>query len=175
MKCSIRCKTGAALLITLVVSSVLIITLKTRSEFLLSIFPPNNLYSPLVNQELDLSGTVPKYRFSYRQDYVGSYLIGLRLKHPPHDFWSPVTTSAKITIRLIDGKQTFQEWTSFSWADRFSGGPSDSGVLLGSYKVPNNVPVGSDVELEVNIEKPDSSFYARYGEAVFFVKRAADQ
>jgi hypothetical protein len=154
--------------------AVLIIA-RPYSRFLLTICPPSNLYTPLYNQSITLGQRGNATSFALNHQYVGTYFIDIHLGNvPPYD--ESIKSDAEILLTIRDNNKTVYERKFSRWANRF-GGPEtkESGVTLGSYRVPDNISLGHKTEATVSIQTPDPLFEKKYGSARLIIKRITDQ
>ena len=112
------------------------------------------------------------YVFSYQHEYEGLYLIEMFVERPPN-YMTAVKTSAKLSIKIKDGQSEDKIISNGGWREKF-GSDKSGGVILGSYRVPEDMPLDSTVYLTINVLSADSNFAARYGNATMVVKRAGD-
>lgn len=164
---------------TFILSLLLIATFlfwfRPHSKFLLTIFPPSNLYIPLVKQPITLKEKAVYQYLRLTHDYVGNYFVGVYIKKPP-PFGKPIESNAELCLSIRKDKKLLFEKKFTRWASRFGGpGDKESGVILGFYKVPDNVPLGLTTQAMLSIISPDPAFKENYGDVDFFIRKKSDQ
>ncbi len=163
------------IVIIMIVAVIVFYWLRPHSKFLLAVMPPSDLYSPIVKQQITIDGKSSSQNLQLTHNYVGTYLIGVYIKRPP-PFGTPIESSAVLSLTVMENDQSVFEEKFARWTSRF-GGPDkqESGVILGYYKVPDNIPFGRPVSAIVSIDNPDPTFEKKYGEVDFFIRRKSDQ
>jgi hypothetical protein len=149
--------------------------MRPHNRFLLSVFPPSNLYAPLVEQIFSLSEKKDFPTLQLVHNYAGSYLVGIYIKNPP-PFGEPIDSKAILCLTISNDRNVLLEKTFTRWADRFGGpGNKEAGVMLGSYEVPDNIPFKINTQAVISVISSDPSFEEKYGELTFFIKRISDE
>lgn len=167
-------KISITILILLVVMTVFY-WLRPRSRFLLTALPPSNLYSPIERQKITLKEKSSSFSLQLTHEYVGTYLVGVHIeKSPP--FGTPIESSAVLSLSVRDDDLLVFEKKFARWASRFGGaGRKESGVILGYYRVPDDIPLGVTTQAILSIDSPDPTFEEKYGYIEFFIRRKSDQ
>lgn len=155
---------------------IIIISLRPNSRLLLTLLPPADLYSHVVINTITLQEKLACPPFILKHKYVGTYLIGLYIENPPPDpYGTAIETNAKLRLSINDGQHEIFEKTFTRWANRFGEpGDNEAGVILGHYKVPEDIPLNDKVVSTISVESIDSSFEAKFGKAKFFIRRTPD-
>lgn len=108
-------------------------------------------------------------------NYVGTYLVGVFIKKPP-PFGTPIESNAALSLSVKNNDNLLFEEKFTRWASRFGGpGKKESGVILGYYKVPDDIPFGVTTQAILSIDSPDPAFEKKYGDVEFFIRRKSDQ
>lgn len=154
---------------------MIILLLRPYSRFLVTVFPPSDLYSPLVTLPFTLNEKKEFPTLKLVHKYVGTYIIGIYIKKPP-PYGVTIDSNAIVCLKIFNNKNVLFIKTFTSWDDRFGGpGKAEAGVMLGSYRVSNNIPLRENTQAVISVVSPDPKFGEKYGELSFFIKRIADQ
>lgn len=168
-------KAMSAFILSLLLITIVLFWFRPHSKFLLTIFPPSNLYIPLVKQSITLKEKTVYQYLRLTHDYVGTYLVGVYIKKPP-PFGTPIVSNAELCLSIRKGENLLFEKKFARWASRFGGpGEKESGVIFGFYKVPDNVPLGLATQAILSIKSPDPAFEENYGDVDFFIRKKSDQ
>lgn len=149
--------------------------LRPHSKFLLTILPPSNLYRPIASQPITLKEEKTFQDLKLTHKYIGTYLVGVYLQKPP-PFRTPIESNASLNFSVKNNDRLLLKKKFTNWTSRF-GGPNNkpSGIVLGYYKVPDDIPVGVATQATLSVDTPDSSFGKKYGKIEFFIRRKSDQ
>jgi hypothetical protein len=153
----------------------LVYVARPHSRIILLFWPPADLYEPLVLEPISLKEKVVLSELPLNHSYVGTYSIGIYMDNVPR-FTSPIKSDAAIELSISHGGKTlfeerYNKWTSLLGAP----GTKNSGVILGSYRVPDNIPLKVQAEAKITVIATDSTFENKYGNLVFFVRRIGGQ
>lgn len=162
-----------SLLIFVAVVFGAVMFLRPHSRLLLTLFPPPRLYEPLIKQSISLQKENVKYEQELDRLYVGTYFVGVYL-----NISSPAVhvIDSKALLRLsivVDNNEIYQQALS-SWAEYIGGERGKPGVILGHFKVPDDVPEMKSLKISILIEKSDAEFDQKYGPLELFVQRSVD-
>ncbi|MFH2059321.1 MAG: hypothetical protein ABIJ59_10525 [Pseudomonadota bacterium] len=165
-----------SILITiLIVAAIVFFWLRPHSKFLLTLMPPSDLYTPIVKEQIKIDEKNRSSKLQATHNYVGTYLVGVYIKAPP-PFGTPIESSAVLALSIMENDRLVFKEKFTNWASRFGGpGKNESGVILGYYKVPKDIPLGGPINAIVSIDNPDPIFEKKYGKADFFIRRKSDQ
>lgn len=144
-----------------------------NTRFMLTVVPPKDLYDDLVRSEIRLDGSVKAYDFVYAQKYVGTYLYGIRFSKMPV-VGIPLQPLADLTVSATAKGAPVIFKRKVKWVDRFGATDVNSGILFGSFSVPADMPINEYANIHLTINSIDPSTAYMYGNATFFVSRAAD-
>ena len=163
------------MVLILLVAVIAIYWLRPHSKFLLTIIPPSNLYNQVAKQPITLGINNSSKNLQLTHSYIGTYLVGVYIKSPP-PFGTPIESNAVLSLSVRNNDQLLFEDKFTRWASRFGGpGGKESGVILGYYKVPEDVPLWAAVHATLSIDTPDPTFEKKYGDVEFFIQRKSDQ
>ena len=135
-------------------------------KLVLSLFPPADLYRPLVDLPLE-SSTVS---FGMTHKYAGAHEAGVITLQPmPMPLPGEPDLSAKLVAR-VGGKIIFS-------SDRISTAPwwgrSQSGFTLLRYTVPEDLPLGVSVECDLQVRQGKSLFQPQLARA--YVRKSSEE
>jgi hypothetical protein len=119
---------------------------RPHNRFLLTFFPPKNLYVPLVKQNINLSEKVVYPEIHLTHNYVGTYVVRIYIqKLPPYD--TPIISNAELNLKISSDNHIFFEKNFTRWTSSFWGGERGTGVNLGFYKIPEKYPLEKTLKL----------------------------
>lgn len=163
----------------LIIGILFMITLvyiaRPHSRLILLFWPPADLYEPLILEPISLKENVVLPELPLYHSYIGTYSIGIYMDKAPR-FTSPIKSDAAIELSISHGgnilfEERYDKWTSTLGAP----GTENSGVILGSYRVPDNIPLKLQTEAKISVISADSTFENKYGKLVFFIRRIGGQ
>ncbi len=144
------------------------------SRFLLLVFPPSDLYAPLIEVPISLQKQISFNEFQIKHKYVGVYTYGVKISQPPK-YGVPINSNSELNLKITDNSKLVFNETASRWASRFGGpGKKESGVVLGFYKVPSDVPLEVDLQATLAVVKNDAGFEGSYGKIKFYIRRTGD-
>ena len=154
---------------------VTVVVLHHHSRFLLTVFPPDDLYEPLINIPVKLSDTGATYDFDLTIKYVGTYLIRFSVEHGPDSIFQSIETEAVLRLNAICGGVQI-DMTLDNWGSRFSelGKNRIEGAIIGFFKTPDDLGFGKCKHARISIENGDPEFSNKYGNSKIVIKRASD-
>ena len=160
-------------MISVVSVFVTIYAFMQNSTILLNIFQPSDLFKPVVEINIQDNDLSKVNTFQINHKYVGNYLVGMYFEHPS-PYGTPVESCGTLKLSLTNSDNT-QFVRDFSdWRDRFGGpGPGRAGVILGAYRVPENIGRGENLNAEIFF-KMEGTCLKKYGTLTFFIKRGSD-
>lgn len=168
-------KKQSIIVISLLFLVIICFWARPHSRFLLTILPPAGLYSPLMKQPISLKTKTTFSDLKLTHKYVGTYLVGIYIKKSP-PYGTPVASNAELNLTIKNNSNLLFEEKFSRWANRFGGpGKEEAGIILGHYKVPDNIPIGIDAQATISITSPDPAFENSYGDLEFFIQRKSDQ
>ena len=145
------------------------------SRFLLTVLPPSDLYEYIVKKPITLKKKTVLKGFALKHNYVGTYFVGILIKKPPV-YSKPIVSNAKLKLSITHDGKTIYEMLFNRWSNRFGGpGKKKSGIILGSYKVPEDIPLKLNTKVAISIVSPDPLFEYSYGGIDIFIRRSVDQ
>lgn len=155
---------------------IIIIFARPSSRLLLTLLPPADLYNHLVEKQILLHEAKAQQSFILKHNYVGTYFVGIYIDKPPPDpYGTPIDTSTKLGFTINSDHGELFKKTFSRWSNRFGGSVANkAGVILGYYKVPEEIPLNKTVVATICVDHPDQLFQSKFGEAVFFIERAPD-
>jgi hypothetical protein len=162
------------LIIVILILLATFFIVRPYSRLLLTLFPPSNLYTPLVDQPIDLNEKKELPTFILVHKYVGTYLVGIYIEKPP-PFGVTIDSNAIVCLKIFNDRNILFDETFTSWAERFGGLGTEAGVMLGYYRVPNNIPLRENTQAVISVVSPDPKFGEKYGKLSFFITRITDQ
>jgi hypothetical protein len=170
-------KRSYILLLIILVSSILagFYFIRPYSRFLLTVLPPSDLYENIIKEPITIKRKAILKELDLKHNYVGTYFVGILIKEPPV-YSKPIVSNAKLKISITHDGKTIYEMLLNRWSNRFGGpGKKKSGIILGSYKVPEDIPLGLHTKAAISIVSPDPLFEHSYGGIDFFIRRSVDQ
>ena len=139
---------------------------RDNSRFLLLLFPPADLYKPLVYKPLDLSLKGNKITESFQFSYPGDYIARLYIQDGPTSIFDEIESKAQLMVKFQCGS-TEKKINYTSWDSVFisTGTESsfDSGVSLAFVRVPDEFPVNELCTFELRVVEPDIEFNKNWG------------
>lgn len=160
----------------LIFSAVVFVTImliRPHSRLLLTLFPPAGLYDPLIKQSISLEKENVKYERELNALYVGTYFVGVYLNNPSSSV-HVIDSSALLRISItVDNNEIYQQDLS-RWTEYVGGERGKSDVILGYFKVPDDVPRNKLLKISLLIVKSDPEFDQKYGPLELFVQRKVD-
>ena len=159
----------------LIIAVIVFYWLRPHSKFLLTLLPPSNLYRTVARQPITLKEENTSQHLSLTHKYSGTYLVGAYIQKPP-PFGSSIESNASLSFSVKNNERLLLKKKFTNWTSRF-GGPEkkQSGVILGYYKVPDDIPVGVATQATFSVDTPDCSFEKKYGKLELFIRRKSDQ
>ena len=135
--------------------------------------PPQDLYSPLIVIDIDLSDR-SNFQFSYEHRHKGPHALGLEVEYKV-----PLGVSRydwggrfKVTCTAREGRQLQRDCgqsPSPWWGDR------KSGFYLIYFSVPQDLPVAEPIECIFEVLECGTWNTDQYGDAALFVQRISDK
>ena len=145
------------------------------SRLLLTVLPPSDLYKYLVQEPITIKRKTVLKNLPLKHDYVGTYFVGVLVQKPPV-YSESFLSEAVLKLSISCDNNTLIELTLNRWSNRFGGpGKKEAGVILGYYKVPENIPVKLETKAVISIVSPDPLFESSFGNLIFFIRRSVDQ
>jgi hypothetical protein len=145
------------------------------SRLLLTVLPPSDLYEYIVKEPIKIKKKAILTELNLKHDYVGTYFVGFLISNPP-DYNKPIVSNAKLKLLITHDNVSLHEMILNRWSNRFGGpGKKKSGIILGSYKVPEDIPLKMYTKATISIVSPDPLFENSYGGIDFFIRRRVDQ
>jgi len=134
---------------------------------------PSDYFATLQRSNFDLSCNGFRAVMKVRHKYAGKHMIEISVSQPvPNGVVSYEAGFALLLEFLVDGRTTVsrrlqgvQPWWSHS----------EKGFTLGTYTVPDEAPVGKDIELVVTVEKADPEFERRYAPITLLTRKASEK
>jgi hypothetical protein len=156
-----------------IISTSFIMSYHKKSRLLLLYFPSDDLYN-YIKSEIDLTNEGQSVNFNFEHKYEGVYMYGILLEKMP-TFTEPMNTNATISISINNKSKPILTKNHSWWGYKFGApGKDDSGVIFGSYRVPDDIKLYEQCNLNITVRKCDEKFSDKYGKSTFFVKKIAD-
>jgi len=138
------------------------------------LFPPNNIYDPLVVETLDISDGHAKTNVAINNRYMGSHEIGLLFsKFDPALLYQrkyELHLLANITCYVGDELHYSQ---SLNMGDPFLG-KIGSGFSLATYVVPKDLPLDQSINCVFSVSNLNKEFVEKYGPVKLYIKKISD-
>lgn len=166
-----------------IVSSIIVISallaaiyvIRPHNSFLLTMIPPTDLYDSIAVIDIDLEKGKEYDEFTITHRYKGTYAFGIFIERIP-EYGTPVESEATLHFELKNNSKSLFKATTSKWSSRFGGpGKKEAGVILGSYKVPDDIAPGNAVTVTISLVKNDDKFEEHYGKQTFFIRRLSDK
>jgi hypothetical protein len=144
-----------------------------------AVAPPEDLYSYLVIQDLDISEKGLIKRFEFKNKYAGWHEAGIVLDNFPDDlYFKPLSQRYNLKLKmkvnfyfqntLILSHVIENEYHPFL-------GRRGNGFSLTSYDSPNDLPLNKLITCEVIIIAPDKELSIAYGPVRFYISKESDK
>lgn len=135
------------------------------------LWPPEDLYTPLVLKNLDVSRKGEIVEAEFNNQYEGTHDLGIYVSKRIE---SELKSQLRITVsgdkgvileRVLD-RNEFQFW---GWEK------GKSGVALMVYEAPSELPLNVPLRIRAEVVVPDKEFIKKYGPTMFFVRKMSDK
>lgn len=136
------------------------------------LFPPSDLYTPLVLKELNLSRKGAVIEEEFINKYKGSYDLGIYVNNRLESD-AKLNCQLNITISNNSGvvlENILEEQVFIFWGWEQGKG----GVALLIYEAPRDLPLNENLMIRVEVLEPDLEFSKKYGPSSFFVRKMSD-
>jgi len=154
---------------------IVLFLVRPYSRFLLTLFPPEDLYKPLFMEHISFKKNKNIYESSLKHIYTGTYFVGVYFNNPP-PYGEPIISDVILELKFINNEKLIFNERYSKWINRIGGaGEKESGVILGYYKVPDNIPISQDITSIITVLTPDIELENKYGQMEFFIRRSVDQ
>lgn len=143
------------------------------------LMPPRDLYTPLMRERLKAAEPGAVVRFEVTHHYAGMHAMGMLLGRPPPDWYPPPRSSdrrelaLRLDVRVISGQAVLLHREVGREYDRFVG-LIGSGLFFFTYSVPEQMPLGTPVVVEVRVLTPDSRIVDANGPVDFLIEKLSD-
>ncbi len=152
-----------------------IYVIRPHNSFLLTMIPPADLYDSIVVMDVDLVKGKSYSDLELTHKYKGTYAFGILIEKIP-EYGTPVESDATLHFELRNNSKSLFSTTTSKWSSRFGGpGKTEAGIILGSYKVPDDISIGDTVTAKISLVKNDDKFEEYYGKQTFFIRRLGDK
>jgi hypothetical protein len=147
--------------------------LPSLRPFVAAFAKPSDYFAPLQKSNLDLSREGSRTTMKVRHRYAGRHTVEISVSKPvPNGVVSYGAGFELLLEFLIDGRttvsrnlQSVSPWWSYS----------ENGFTLAMYSVPDDAPVGKEIELALTVKKADPDFEPRYGAITLFTRKASEK
>lgn len=159
----------------IVVAIILLIAilLRPHSRLLLTLFPPKDLYNPLIKQSISLQKENLKYDSEINSLYVGTYFVGVYLNNLSSTMQAVDSTAILRLSVSVDNNEIYHKDLS-DWEEYVGGKGGKSELNVGHFNVPDDVPKMKPLKISIVIKKSDPEFDKKYGPLELFVQRSVD-
>lgn len=140
-------------------------------------FPPNDLYKPLLVEELIVSPGSLKKNTTYRIKYMGSYSVSLLFSNFGPENYSKFADknnnfqlSAKIQCSVENNTiytKSLNNGTPFL-------GKDSGGITLTTYTVPTDLPLDKSINCEFSIDNIDEEFITKHTPVKLSIAKMSD-
>ncbi len=137
-------------------------------------FPPDDLYHPILLLDLDKQTAPTEMKSTFSVKYIGAYSFGVYTKELPRLADEPCDGKVNISVVIRDRDQVLFT-SSGVMASPFWEVAGKSGLELGRFYAPSDVPTGEELVCIVSVQSVDQAFYELYGPLRFYVSKASDE
>lgn len=155
------------------VAIFVVILLRPHSRLLLTLFPPPGLYNPLIKQSINLKKENSKFEREIDGLYVGTYFVGVYLNNLSSAMQAIDSTAILMISVSVDNNEIYHQDLT-DWAEYVGGKSGRSELIVGHFKVPDDVPKMKPLKISIFIKKSDPEFDKKYGPLELFVQRSVD-
>ena len=145
--------------------------LREQSTLFNLFLPPDSLYEPLASARLD--SHPGQYAFNVGHELPGQYEVVVIAPGSP-GIGVPYNMEFQARIVIEKNRAPVLEKTVSTPYSQFWRN-NDGGIVLVSYRVPEQVPKGEEVLIKVDITGNVASFNQTYGASALAVKKATDK
>lgn len=129
--------------------------------FYLLLFPPRDLYRPLLDLPIDV-GQRGTYTVEFTNPYVGRYAFVFEVQAAVEMASKGYTYDGYLTIRVSQAGRDILSWNPGRnlipyWSS------SGSGFILAHYDVPRDMPRGTQLQCMISEEQGAPAFAKQYG------------
>jgi hypothetical protein len=143
-----------------------------RPLFLL-LFPPSDLYRPLVEIPIDLTDTT-KVEAQFEHRYAGLYVVALAVEHRIDIGTRGYSFDGELVLE-VSASDTFQFTRALGQELSPYWSASKNGFELTHYRVPEDLPRGKTLRATLDVRRPALEFHRRYGAARLIISKASEK
>lgn len=131
--------------------------LRKTSPLFNLLFSPSDLYEPLAISEITVSEGGAKIAKEFSNKYPGSHTVGILVSNPT-SVGESYDMDFTVKIQIAENGIIKEDKVISEPYFPFWGAKSNSGIALLHYRVPDDLPLNSNQEVIVTIEKPSQLF-----------------
>lgn len=171
----------AAMRATTTILLLILVTIGIFSTIYMSrlryaLFPPDDLYAPLVISPLNTPKDISNYSVTFKNKYTGRHIIGLIVDNPPPIGESYEIDNLALAIAVSqNGKVLIEQTTDESVYPFWGHSGQYSGLALVNYKVPDELPRNQELQCEIIIENSRAAFMQKYDNIRLFIAKISDK
>jgi hypothetical protein len=139
----------------------------------LLLLPPSDLYKPLVELSIDLTGS-NKFEAKFEHRYAGLYVVALAVEHRidmaskgysfDGELVLEVSSSDARQFTRVLGQELSPYWSA-----------SKNGFELTRYRVPEELPRGKTLKATLDVPRPAPEFHRKYGAARLIIAKTSEK
>lgn len=151
---------------------------KNLKSFRNWVSPPKDYYVPLVKDDVDISKKGITKTIGLKHKYEGNYSLGIFLEHFSDDlYYVPLSKRYKLKLKMeisFYNNNILILTRNIDSSEPFIG-EFGSGFALLLYKVPQEIPVNTDLVVKVTILEPDKYLFDTYGPSKLYISKMSDK
>lgn len=141
--------------------------------FYLLLFPPNDLYRPLVEVSVEVANT-GTYSAELTNRYAGRYVFALEVAAPIEMATKGYTYDGHLTIKVYQGEQEiFSLGPALNLIPYWSA--TAAGFILAHYEVPRDIPQGTQLRCVISVDQGAPAFAKKYGPVKFRIVKVSEK
>ena len=153
--------------------------MKNVKSFRNWVSPPKDYYVPLVKEDLNISTRGMINKISFKNKYEGNHSLGIFLEHFTDDlYYVPLSkrykTKLKVEISFYNQGTLLLTKHLEDIYEPFIG-DFGSGFALFTYKVPQDLPLNTDLILQISILESDKHLFDTYGPTKLYIRKISDK
>lgn len=139
--------------------------------------PPKDLYSRLVEEEIDISTKGAQKSFKFKNKYFRTHSVGLMSRGFNADWYFRWREDRITPLRLevsffVDGKKLLSKVVGEDCSPFI--GRKNGGFSLMLYDCPEDLPIDQLITCEVRVIQPDEAMYQTYGPIECYIQKRSD-
>jgi hypothetical protein len=136
------------------------------------LFPPEDLYQPIVRFAFDPNDEKTIHSFSFSHRYFGAYSAGIYVEKA-FDYHEKKPWISRLDLRCTGGGASLVSSNLGAEPSPFLGSRGN-GFQLVHYQVPGNLPQGLETKCQLRVVNGGSELPALFGKTDFYVQKQSD-